>query len=317
MNEDISAVTDERTPEQLDQLADNADVARNSERPMSAKDAEPTKESPSPKEDYEFVHNGKPVKGTREQILKWAQMGYDRPQVMNKINEEKKKWDQEKAQFEQLRQKFTPYQQIDEWAVKNPTQWQKIQELYGQAQQNPNAFQQQGNYQGQPSQNGLISPEFQPYISKIQSLEQQLSQIIPHVQQFNEWRTNTTQKEEDTKLETEIQSIRDQHKDLDWASIDENGKSLEMKVLEHAQTTGIPTFRAALRDLLHDDLMNRAQAQAKQSVAKGIQTRTKLGVLGESPTPQKGRESNIRDIRNTSYEEIERDIREELRRGVS
>lgn len=306
--EENNVSPDTRSTDELDAIADQADSPRNSpERPMSK---EPEKGSQGSKEEYEFVHNGKPVKGTRDQIIKWAQMGYDRPQFAQKLNQEKLKWEQEKSQFEQVKQKYTPYQQIDEWASKNPTQWQQLEALWKQGVANPHGFSQQ------PSQSAQIPQDLQPYLSKIQSLETQLQQLAPTVQQMVEKEQLFQQKEEDSKLHQEIQSIRESHKDLDWNTIDGNGKSLETRVLEHAQANGISKFGPAFRDLLHDELISRAQAQAKLGVARGIQTRTKLGVLGESPTSQKGMASNIRDIRNTTYNDIEGEIREELARGV-
>lgn len=299
---------DERSNEELDSLADN-DVARNSpERPISEAPAQ-RESSPAAREDYEFIHNGKPIKATREQILKWAQQGYDYPQKAQKLNQEKTQWDQQRQGWEK---NWGVYKEIDDYAKQNKEWWDNVQQAWQTRGQNS---QTQNFNPPQNSQN--IPAEFQPYLSKIQSLEEKLSKLEPTVSEFIQEKQSLRQKESDTKLDQEIQSIREKHKDLDWNSVDENGKSLETRVLEHAQETGIPSFRAALRDLLHDDLMSRAQAQAKQSVAKGIQSRTKLGVLGESPTSQKGRESNNRNIRNTSYEELEREIRDELKRGVS
>jgi len=306
----VTETQDTRTNEELDLLADQTDKARNTERPMSTPKEE--KDQKAAKDEYEFTHNGKPIKATRDQIIKWAQMGYDRPQFMQKFNQEKAKWEEERGQWEQLKQKYSPYTQIDEWAAKNPTQWQQLQEMWKRGMQNPAALTQ--SPQTQP-QNTQVSSEIQPYLTKIQSLEQQLSQILPAVQQFQDWKTQSTHQQEDQALDQEIKSIREQHPDLDWNTLDENGKSLEVRVLEHAQNNGIAKFQTAFRDLLHEELLNRAQAKAQQSVAKGIQTRTKLGILGESPMPQKGRELNRnKSIRETSYEELENEIREELRR---
>jgi hypothetical protein len=303
----VESKPDARSNDELDSLVDAK--PSNHERPMVR---EPDKAAQPIKDEYEFVHNGKSIKANRDQMIKWAQMGYDRPQFQQKINQEKLKWDQERAEFTKNQQKWAPYQQIDQWAQQNPSQWQQIEQMWKQAQANPQGFSQAQHGNGQTQQ---VAPEFQPYISKIQSLEQQISQLVPTVQEWQQERVTNKEKEEDTKLNQEIQSIRQSHKDLDWDNLDESGKTLEMRVLEHAQETGIPTFRAALRDLLHDDLISRAQAQAKQAVSKGIQSRTRLGVLGESPTSQRGMPERTKSIKDTSYEEIEQEIRDEIRRG--
>lgn len=290
---------DERTNDDLDKLADDSDKATNRERPM-------TKEAvkPEPKKDdgFEFTHNGKPIKANREQIIKWAQMGYDRPQFAQKLNAEKAKWEQDRQNWEKS---WGPYKQIDEYAKQNQDWWNFIlQQWQTRGQGNPQASAPGAAqaHQGQPD----------PFAPKLQALEQKLvSKFEPVLSHFEQMKV----REEDAKLEREIQSLREQHADLDWETRDENGKSLELRILEHAQAQNIPTFRAAMRDLLHDELLSRASNQAKISIAKGIQAKTKLGVLGETSTPTKGMPQKNRDMRKTSYEELENDIREELRAG--
>jgi len=294
------AASDVRTDAELDRLADDSDKATNRERPMSEPEAKP---KASESEEFEFIHGGKPVRGTREQILKWAQQGYDYPQRAQKLNQEKAKWEQEKQKWEQS---WGIYKQIDEYAAKNKEWWDFIQKGW----QNRGAVSQPATASQEiPGQ----IPGNDPYAPKFQLLEQKISQLEPLVSQFMEEKKLLHEKAEDEKLDKEIKSIREQHADLDWVSLDENGKSLELRVLEHAQKNGIPTFKAAFRDLLHDELITKAQSMGKLAVAKGIQNRTKLGVLGESPTPTKGVPVKNRDIRKTSYEELEQDIREELR----
>jgi hypothetical protein len=81
-------------------------------------------------------------------------------------------------------------------------------------------------------------------------------------------REQAAQKSADEKLAQEVQSIREKYKDIDMDSPDENGKSLEAKVLEHAEANGIPSFKAAFNDFYQDQLIARAEAQAKMNVSK-------------------------------------------------
>lgn len=301
LNEEIESAVPERTNEELDKLADSSDHATNRDRAMTK---EPEKATPQKTEEgFEFVHNGKPIKASREQILKWAQMGYDRPQFAQKINQEKAKWEAQKAEWEKS---WGVYKQIDEYAKGNQDWWNHVVQSW----QTKGAIPQAGQ-PGMPQQ----TPGNDPYAPKFQALEQKLSQIEPVLSQFQKAQAEAKAREEDQKLEQEIQSIRAKHADLDWDTLDENGKSLELRILEHAQQNGIPKFTMAMRDLLHDELVAKAQSQAKLSIAKGIQAKTKLGVLGESPTPTKGMPAKNRDMRKTSYEELEADIREEIQRG--
>ncbi len=291
---------DERTPEQLDSIADNLDTPRNSpERPMSA----PAEKNNAPdvKEEttYEFTHNGRPVKATKEQLIKWAQQGYDYPQKTQKLNQEKQAWEQQRQDWEK---KWGTYRQIDEFATKNQDWWNFIQQQWQARGQQPPA--------GAGGAPGAAPQGFDPNRLK-EELETKLMSTIDE-----KFFQPIRQQEEDAQLDNEIKSIRDKHANLDWNSLDENGKHLEMRILEHAQANGIQSFRVAMRDLLHDELVSKAEAQGKIAVSKGIQTRTKLGVLGESPTPTRGVPTSNKPIRNQTYESIMDEIRDELKSGV-
>lgn len=304
----------ERTNDELDALADGSAKATNTERPMTQVEA--SKQAPAREkaaiDQFEFSHNGKPIKGTREQILKWAQMGYDRPQFAQKMNQDKLKWEQEKAQYQQ---KYGIYQKVDDYANQNKDWWNFVQDQY-KSRQSGQPIPHQG-YQPADPTTGQPLPD--PYAQKFQTLEQRLSQfekVVPIVQSFEEEKRAAFVKSEDETLAKEVQSIQVQHKDLDWVNLDENGKSLELRVLEHAKQIGTKSFRAAFRDLLHDDLVGKAQSMGKLSVAKGIQQRTKLGVLAQSATPQTmWNQKPSKGIRQTSYEDIAEEIKNDIRNG--
>lgn len=310
---------DTRTDDELDSIADGIEQSTNRSREMEMKPSEPDKSTaaatPS-KEEYEFVHNGKQVKGTRDQIIKWAQMGYDRPQVAQK-------WNKEKAEWEAKRQTYSEYEKIDEFA-KTPQGKEWFEHIN-------NAWKNRGNFQpgvaqplgspGVAGQSGAIAQIPESVQREIQTLKQTLEGIQPTLSQLMQEKQEMKNSEEDKKLESEIQSIRKSNKDLDWESLDENGESLELRVLKHADTLGFAqdkpdaAFRAAFRDLLHDQLVGKAESQGKIAVSKGIQAKTKLGVLGSQPTSSRMPASNNKDIRKQSYEDVHREVLEELRAG--
>lgn len=289
----------ELNDEQIDQLVDRVD---------SPKEAAPEREmtaQPTPKEtieEYKFTHNGKEINATKEQLIKWASQGYDYPQRMQKLNQERLQWDSQKQEWEK---KIAPYRTIDDWAAKNPDKWTQLQQSW----QSASNGQVPQNNQGIPQ---AIDPA---YLQKIQNLEQRFQQFEPAVNGLLENLSTQKAAQEDEALDQEIKSIQEKYKDLDFNSIDDNGKSLEYRVLEHASKIGVKNFTTAFRDLLHDELISRAQAQAKQNVSKNIQVNTKLGIIGKSPTPTKGI-NQVKDVRNKSYNDIEAEIHEELRSGA-
>lgn len=286
----------ELTDQQIDDLAARAESPKKepAERQMT--------KDPAPKQEIqdliEFKHGGKTIKGTRDQLIKWAQQGIDFPQRAQKLNQEKAQWEQQRQQWEQ---NTSQYRQIDEWAAKNPQEWQKIQSAYQQAKQ------------------GLTPQGQQPTTHaenlEIQRLKQQLSELTPLVQNINQEFTTSKQQAEDQQLDQLVTEIRDKYKDIDWDTPDDNGKPLEYRVLEFAQENGIKRFDTAFKAYYHDELVQRAEAQAKQNVSKDIQTKTKLGFLGSTSTPKRGIQT-VKDVKNKSYENIMGEIREELASGA-
>lgn len=296
------AETTDLSDEQIDSLVERAESppSQGKEIPMTAAEAG---QPPTPAEEFEITHGGKQIKATRDQLIKWAQQGYDYPQKAQKLNQERMRMDQAAQQQKEWEKQWSPYKQIDEWAAKNPEQWQRLQQNWQQAQQ------------GQPAQVTNQPGANDPYAPVIQNLRSELSELKTVAQSWQEHQTAQVAKQEDEKLDQEIQSIREKYKDLDWATPDENGKSLEFKVLEHAQTNGIKNFNTAFKDFYHDELIARAQAQAQQNVSKDIQAKSKMGILGKTPTPVKGIPA-VKDVKKQSYEDIMSEIREERRQGL-
>lgn len=226
-------------------------------------------EQPSWAED-KFVVGGKEIKANRDQILKWAQMGYNYPQKAQELNLKEQKWQQELNQYKSqaekwkdVEQKWAPYKEVDEYAAKNPDWWQQVQQSY------------QEKMQG-----AQTNPELQQLKSELQELKQFRDQLAQEKQ-------NQKVQEEDSQLSQEVESIRKQFPNLDFATPDEEGKSLEMKVLEHADKIGATSFRVAFRDFYHDHLINKAKEEGKETVSKELQKQTKLGILGTSSKPTK------------------------------
>ena len=109
-NEEVqeSTAPETHSEEYLDSLADGVDKPRNSERAMTAA---PKEAAPSKEEMFEFVHNGKTIKANKDQLIKYAQQGYDYPQRAQKLNQQTAKWNQERADWEK---KWGIYKQIAE-----------------------------------------------------------------------------------------------------------------------------------------------------------------------------------------------------------
>jgi hypothetical protein len=119
------------------------------------------------------------------------------------------------------------------------------------------------------------------------------------------------QKTEDAALESEVSQLRQQHKDLDWNSADENGHSLEQRVLKHASENGINSFRAAFRDYNHDQLLKLTELRAREAAMLERQKVVKSGLLGQSPTPKKGLQT-ADNVKGKSYNNLVSEALSEL-----
>lgn len=279
--------------EQIDSLVDRAESSTNREIPMTEAERE-TPATPAPKDDkfIEFMHEGKPVKATVDEVVKWAQMGRNYPQKAQALNQAKAKWEAERADWEQ---KYSPYKQIDEWATQNPDKWTALQNQW-KGINSPQA--------GTPT-GTQVDP-------KIQALEAKLGQFEQFIQQTAAEKAAIQSSQEDQKLDTDLKSLKDQYKDIDFDTLDEEGKSLEFKVLEHATQNGIQNVKTAFRDFYHDQLLARERTSGQQAVAKGIQKNAKMGILGTSPTPRKGFSAPT-NLKTQSYEDLAREAIEEMR----
>lgn len=244
----------------------------------------------SPWTEDTFTANGKQIKASREDILKWASMGHNYPQKAQEFNKMKTDFEamqSRRAELDQLDQKIKPYREIDEFATKNPDWWQQVQQSYQQK---------------------LNGAETNP---EIQAIKQEFQQFREFMQGQQSKEKNQQIQNEDTELSQEVESIRKTYSNLDFDSLDEGGKSLEMKILEHAMNGGIKSFRVAFRDYCHDQLVGKAKEEGKEAVSKQIQQRTKLGILGETSKPTKGLKV-AENVKDKSYEQLAREALDEL-----
>lgn len=298
--------TQELSDERMEELASGGDRGSNREIPMTEADRPEAKEAArqaqSAKEVFEFKHGDKPIKATREQIIQWAQMGYGYPQKAQALNQQKAQLEQAQKEMEA---RFAPYTQVDQWAKSNPNDWKQFEQFW-----------KTGSWRNAGTQTpGTQAPQTAEVERLVQQrLQEQLQPVQSFIQEMQSEKQIREEKEQDQVLDGEIKSIREKFKDLDWNALDENGKSLEVRVLEHATQNEIKSFGTAFRDLLHDQLVQQAAAQAKMSLSRGIQEKTKMGILGQSPMPKKGF-SEPKDVRKQSYEELAREAIEEMKSG--
>jgi hypothetical protein len=246
--------------------------------------------APQTVQEMEFTWNGKPIKAPVDRFKQWASQGYDYAQRMQDFNAKQAAFEKSQKEFEPLR---TRYSELDEYAKENPQWLEHVNQQYFAAI-------------GQASQQGNI-PE-------IQALKKELQDLKSFKEQLTTERTQAQYEQEDQKLGSEIQSIQEKYKDLDWKTPNEHGKTMEVQVLEFGIQNGIKNFEQAFKLLNHDSLINFHSSKAKEDKVRNKQAQLKSGLLGSTPAPTK-QVRPATNVKNKSYNDLTREALEEY--GVS
>lgn len=252
------------------------------------KPAEPVQETPQfnfksmedlLKHQLEYAANGKQVKEDLQTILKRASQGYNYAQEMGRLTTERAGWETKVKTAEELHGKWGPY---DEYAKKNPEWYQHWQKAWESRGQNPELPQSdQGNIEARL--NAILEQKLQPVNELLSSHEQRKQQEALEV--------------EDRQLDSDVKSIREKYKDLDFDATDpESGKSLEFKVLEFMSQNNMKSFTTAFKAFYHDELVKREVEKAKADKSSEIQGRTKAGIIDPKSTSGKRAEPNLKGM---------------------
>lgn len=262
-----------------------------------SRDIPMTAPAPTAQQDFQetLTINGKEIKASREQLKKWAEMGYNYPQKAEALNKQQQefmtKQQQLEAQWKERESKWAPYKEVDEYAAKNPDWWTQVQQSYQQKMQGAES-------------NADVARIKQELLAELNPVKEFMQNQITKEQ-------NLKVQEEDSKLGQEVESIRKTYSNIDFDTPDEDGKSLEMKILKHAMDNNISSFKTAFRDFYHDHLIGKAKEEGKELVSKEIQKRTKLGILGETSKPTKGLKY-AENVKDKSYSQLIEEAKSEM-----
>jgi hypothetical protein len=276
-------ITAEEMIAELDQSESNAVETSAAETPATPAPAEQPWSAP------EFLMLGtERVDWNKAQT--WMSQGRHFSQNQAKIN-------QERAAIEAERAKLTGYQryqQIDDFVQTAEGQkwWDSVQNAWNTR---------------------ALPPEVDPNMQSV---------VAPLLEQLNElksWRESTLKDQEAAKAQQEdkalidqVQATREKFANIDFDAIDESGKTLEIRVLEHADQTGIASFRAAFLDYYHEPLLSISKADSQVSAAKTKEAEARQGIKGRSPTPRAANGQFDFDSRGMSDTELMERIHAQL-----
>lgn len=257
------------------------------ERPMTGGDTAPPAEAPDPnawrKEfDWTLDVNGQKISpDNAEKARTWLQQGYNYSQRAAEINAKERDWQAKLRDAEERINRFKPFEEVDRYARENPDWWKFVEQQYQQ--------------RGQQGLDPNVAQHLQPFLQRIQSLE-------GFVQQAQTAEQQRIIQEQDKALDAEIESIRKSHPNIDLSAVDESGRTLEWRILNHANENKINSFRAAFRDYLHDKLVEEAKASSRVAIAQNQEQAAKKGLLGKTPTPTKVAQAP--SVRGRSYDDL-------------
>jgi hypothetical protein len=258
----------------MDAIAESSTGSTNI--PMSAPTpaSEPTAQAP---QEFEFKWRDRTIKAPLDKLTTWASQGYDYGQRVQELKAER-------DAFEKQRQGYSRYEEVDAFARENPEWWQHVEQQWEARQQQS---QRQAGQESDP----------------VAQMRAEIAELRNFRDEMVSERKNREVQEQDKQLNDEISQIQKQHSSLDWTGVDDEGLTLEMRVLRHAQQNGIHSFRAAFRDFNHDRLIEMSRLDAKEKAIADRKTAAKQGLLGRSNTPVKGL-SSAQNIKSKSYNDL-------------
>lgn len=259
--------------------------------PAPEQQAAPT---PAPaKKEWTLNVNGKDIRTDDEgRIIQWAQQGYNYAQQVEAFKKQQ-------AEYEVKYKGFDRYSEIDQFAKQNPQWWQHVEQAW--------------NSRGQFNPEAAANPEMAQAQQMLQQLiDQKLGPVQEFMTEVQREKSNREAQQADATLRDQMESIRKEYPNLDFAKVDQAGKSLELRVLEHGMSKGIHDFEAAFRDFYWKDAIALERAKAKEEAAKEAQKLRSNGILSQqkvaAPTTPAGQ---ISYNRNGSYgADVQEAIRE-------
>lgn len=269
------------------------------EQPAPAQQAAPTAqpaqqaapvEQPQQTKRWGINWNGRDIYTDKFDTFKqWAQQGYDYSQKMEAFNKERTTWEEKVKAAE-------PWQKYDEYAKANPGWWEHIQQQWEQRDQYA--------MQGQ-------NPDVQNVVQRL--VAEKLAPVENFIKQWDDFQQNERANKADEQLRGEVDHIAKQYPGIPLNTVDASGKTLEMKVLDYASEHGIPSFKAAFFELMHDKVVEMERVKAREEALKSVQQTRKAGIMGESPTPQTAANGAAHNYnRGSSYNDLAKQALQEL-----
>lgn len=228
---------------------------------------------------------------TREELLNWAQLGYNH-------NDRNKALLERERKLEAMAKKYEQLEQLQQNFDSNQPFKTAVFELYKKYLANPQGFMQQA---GDAVDEGAATPELKAALQEINSLKEEINGLKGTYQTWQD-------KQTDEQVSKEISALKEAHPNEDWTTPDENGRTLEYEILVHAEENGFKTLEQAYRDMRFDNIIADTKAQALKEAEEKKRTEARAGNVSRGGGATAAAVNKQPDVRNKTYDQITADI---------
>jgi vacuolar-type H+-ATPase subunit I/STV1 len=227
-------------------------------------------QAPAPSNEHEYEVKGKKIREPLDMILKRASAGYHYAQQMEAYNKEKAAWEQQKAQWDEERKAYDPFKEMETYGRQNP-QWTEHWKRAYEMRHAPIP-----NQQGEAPVDGQFDIAGHPIVK---SLEERISKYEQRFQDMDHKEQQARIAQEDNTYRQAVESVKKEWPTIDFDQADEEGRSLEYRILQHARHNGISNFRSAFRDFYFDQLAAKKAEKAKEEVVSAKVADKRQGII--------------------------------------
>jgi hypothetical protein len=240
---------------------------------------------------WTLKYRDKPVvPQSRDELIKWAQLGYNNDQRMKTLDSRESKITDMERQLAQIKQ-------ISEAFEQRPDFKQAVFEIY---QKLASGQQVAAEQQADQLPDG-VQQAIAPYVNEIRALKEELGSIKGRFQEIDT-------KEADADVAKEVETLRGTYGGEEWDIPDSTtGKTLIQEVLEHAAANDFKSLAAAYKDLRWDAAIANAKAEAlKQGEAAKINEQRAgiVGKGGQGVMPSAPKQVNVANLNYAQLAEM-------------
>lgn len=207
-----------------------------------------------------------------------------------------------RPQFDQYKQFYDKYGQLQTWSEQNPKDWETLWNLYQNKDQHLLSQQVSGQAGAPAAQNP--NAHLDPLIQKISGLEQTIQKLQGVASQYETSQQQAREAKDVEHIKGEISTFKTEFPEINMDEPDPDGIALWAKIVQWGSSNGYREFEPAARVFLKERIADAHQQRARAEVMKTQKNDHSQGVIKRSATPFQGQETKPLDVRKMSYSQI-------------